>query len=417
MSIFLKRSAFFIYLPSLLCKSDLVLKRTFILLLLVCYGIPAAAYIDHRGHNVDSLETVMARWTASDIANAGESELKNVAENLEGLMYGFNQTNSVKSEYYARMLLNISERFGWHHYEQLAAKNIGQHFWHKEQYDSAAFYYNVAMNAARKIQGEEDADDALSQMYGTLGNLYSMMDSTSVAMEYYEKAGEIFRKHSWNDSSAALYYNMGETMRAEGELDLAEKYYQESLDYSILTGDSLAVATAYKGLGSVYMEMRKTAKAMRCLGEANLYFAGHEDEELQFRMESLDYTSQVLSLQKRRLWIMILLLAAMALMACATVVVLRLLKRTTIEKKELSAMMEDTIETISEAPGHNEIKMKPREKEILDLIAKGYTNAEIASSLCLSPETIKWYKKKLFALFDVSNSAELIKIATDKNLL
>lgn len=97
--------------------------------------------------------------------------------------------------------------------------------------------------------------------------------------------------------------------------------------------------------------------------------------------------------------------------------ILRLLKRTSIEKKELTAMMEDTIETISEAPEHNEIKMKPREKEILNLIAKGYTNAQIASSLCLSPETIKWYKKKLFAMFDVSNSAELIKTATDKNLL
>ena len=394
-----------------------MMKKALILFLSACACIQAAAYTDHRGHNVDSLETAMATWTASGIANAGESELTDVAENLEGLMYGFNQTNRVKSEYYARMLLNISERFGWHHYEQLAAKNIGQHFWYKEQYDSAAFYYNVAMNAASKMQGEEAADDALSQMYGTLGNLYSMMDSTSMAMEYYEKAGEIFKKHSWNDSSAALYYNMGETMRYEGELGLAEKYYHESLDYSILTGDSLAVATAYKGLGSVYMEMRKTAKAMRYLSEANLYFADHEDEELQFRMESLDYTSQVLSLQKRRLWIMILLIVAMALMACATFVALRLLKRASIEKKELTAMMEDTIETISEAPEHNEIKMKPREKEILNLIAKGYTNAQIASSLCLSPETIKWYKKKLFAMFDFSNSAELIKTATDKNLL
>ena len=394
-----------------------VLKGRIILLLLICSGIPAAAYTDHRGHNVDSLETVMARWTASDIANAGESELKDVAENLKGLMYGFNQTNRVKSEHYARMLLNISKRFAWHHYEQLAAKNIGQHFWHKEQYDSAAFYYNIAMTAAGKMQGEKDVDDALSQMYGTLGNLYSMMDSTSVAMEYYEKAGEIFKKHSWNESSADLYYNMGETMRYDGKLDLAEKYFQESLDYSLLTGDSLAVATAYKGLGSVYMEMRKTAKAMRYLSEANLYFAGHEDEELQFRMESLDYTSQVLSLQKRRLWIMILMLVAMALMACATFITMRLLKRSSIEKKELSAMVEDAIETISESPGHNEIRMKPREKEILDLIAKGYTNTEIASSLCLSPETIKWYKKKLFAMFDVSNSAELIKRATDRNLL
>ena len=394
-----------------------MMKNVLLLFLAVCTCIPAAAYTDHRGHNVDSLETIMARWTASDIADAGESELKNVADNLVGLMYGFNQTNRVKSEYYARMLLNISKRFAWHHYEQLAAKNIGQHFWHKEQYDSAAFYYNIAMTAAGKMQGEKDVDDALSQMYGTLGNLYSMMDSTSVAMEYYEKAGEIFRKHSWNESSADLYYNMGETMRYEGELNIAKRYYQESLNYSLLTGDSLAVATAYKGLGSVYLDMRKTAKAIRYLNEANLYFAGHEDEELQFRMESLDYTSQVLSLQKKRLWIMILMLAAMLVLACASFCVLKILKRASIEKKELAEIVEESIETISESPDRNEIKMKPREKEILDLIAKGYTNTEIASTLCLSPETIKWYKKKLFAMFDVSNSAELIKTATDKKLL
>lgn len=400
------------------------------LLLVFCISTQAhAAYTDHRGHNVDSLETVMARWTARDIVNASDSELANVAKNLEELMLGFNQTNGVKSEYYARMLLLLSQKEGWYRYEESAAKGIGQHFWHKEQYDSASFYYTIALTAIEKMvstssdlsdsqkHSVNDIDDARSQMYGTLGNLYSMMDSISLAMEYYEKAGEIFKKHSWNESSALLYYNMGETMREEGELDLAEKYYQESLDYSLLTGDSLIVATAYKGLGSIYMEMRKTAKALRYLDEANLYFADHEDEELQSRMESLDYTSQVLSLQKKRLWIMIILLAAMAVLTCVTFTTLRLLKKVSTEKQELAAMVEDAIETISEAPAHEEIKIKPREKEILDFIAKGYTNAEIASAMCLSPETIKWYKKKLFALFDVSNSAELIKIAMDKKLI
>lgn len=405
------------------------MKKALILFLSVCFCIPAAAYVDHRGHNVDSLETVMARWTAADIAKGDDEELESVAADLEELMYGFSQTNRVKSEYYARMLLDLSQRLGWYHYEELAAKGIGQHFWAREEYDSAAFYYNIAITAVEKMAATasdpaaprkhsgEAIDDALSQMYGALGNLYSTMDSVSIAMEYYEKAGEIFKKHSWNESSAALYYNMGETMRYEGELDKAEKYYQESLEYSELTGDSLAVATAYKGLGSVYLEMRKTSKAIRFLNEANLYFAEHEDEELQFRMESLDYTSQVLSLQKRRLWTMMLMFVVIGLMACAIYIVLRLLKRNSIEKEELTAMVEDAIETISEAPEHSEIKMKPREKEILGLIAKGYTNAEIASAVCLSPETIKWYKKKLFAMFDVTNSAELVKIATDRKLL
>lgn len=401
-----------------------------LILLILCISLQAnAEYVDHRNHNVDSLETVMARWTADDIASAGEDELRDVARNLEELMYGFNQTNGVKSEYYARMLLNLSRRFGWHLYEELAAKGIGQHLWARERYDSAAFYYNIAMKAVEKMSCQDyDAadsanhsqkaiDNALSSMYGTLGNLYSMMDSISLAMDYYEKAGEIFRQHGWHNSSSVLYYNMGETMRGEGELVLAEKYYRESLDYSLLAGDSLAMATAYKGLGSVYLDMRKTVKAIHCLNEANLYFADHEDEELQFRMESLDYTSQVLALQKKRLWIIVLMMAALIMMSCATYYILMMLKRTSIEKKELTDMVKETIETLSDVQECNEIRLKPREKEILDLIAKGYTNSDIASALCLSPETIKWYKKKLFVLFDVANSAELVKTATDRKLL
>ena len=65
----------------------------------------------------------------------------------------------------------------------------------------------------------------------------------------------------------------------------------------------------------------------------------------------------------------------------------------------------------------NGIKLKPKEKQVLDLIAKGYTNAEIAEAMCLSPETIKWYKKKFFAMFDASKSAELIRNVTESGLL
>ena len=32
--------------------------------------LPAGAYVDHRGHNVDSLERVVAPWTPEAIANA-----------------------------------------------------------------------------------------------------------------------------------------------------------------------------------------------------------------------------------------------------------------------------------------------------------------------------------------------------------
>ena len=404
---------------------------TFFILISIFCTAAKAEYTDHRGHNVDSLETVMAKWTAHDLAVAGDAELRNVADDLEELMYGFNQTNGVKSGYYARMLLGIARRKGWPSREQAAAKSIGQHFWAREEYDSAAFYYNLAMRAVERmyIEKKEDGsaysqseiDNGLSQMYGTIGNLYSMMDSIDIAMDYYVKAGELFKKHDWHNSCSVLYYNMGETVREKNRLREAKGYYQESMNYARLAQDSLAIATAYKGLGSTYLDMGKTAKAMRCLVEANRYFADHEDEELRYRMESLDYTSQVLEMQKKRLVFTVVLLVLLVLMAAATYVVLRRLRRTTKEKTELEEVLEVTVEEIgsSSAPARESmaITLKPKEREVLELIAKGYTNAQVADAMCLSPETIKWYKKKLFATFDVSNSAELISVARDRGAL
>lgn len=406
--------------------------RKLLLLLLstFCFSMVAEAeYVDHRGHNVDSLETVMAGLTARDIENASDDRLKHIAEDLEELMLGFNQTNGVKSEYYARTLLRIATRKEWLSKIQSAAKGIGQHFWAREQYDSAAVYYRMAMDAVEKMPLSEtgdgsgntytqkDIDNALSQMYGTLGNLYSMMDSISVAMDYYEKAGILFKKHEWHNSCAVLYYNMGETMREEGELEQAENYYLESLEYSKLAKDSLAVATSYKGLGSLYLEMHKTSKAMRFLNEANKYFADHEDEELQYRMESLDYTGQVLALQKKRLTITLLTSLALILMGALTYYVYLRLKQKTRENTELAEVLEETMNDIYPAKEKVDIVLKPKEREILDLIAKGYTNAQIAEAMCLSPETIKWYKKKLFTLFGASNSAELVTITKDMGML
>ena len=53
-------------------------------------------------------------------------------------------------------------------------------------------------------------------------------------------------------------------------------------------------------------------------------------------------------------------------------------------------------------------ELTSREKEILDLLAKGYTATQIAEALSLSPETIRWYRKRLLEKFDVANTPELI---------
>ena len=58
-----------------------------------------------------------------------------------------------------------------------------------------------------------------------------------------------------------------------------------------------------------------------------------------------------------------------------------------------------------------------REKEVLDLIANGMTNVEIAQKLFISTTTVDSHRKNLLAKFRVKNTASLIKMAAQLQLL
>ena len=58
-----------------------------------------------------------------------------------------------------------------------------------------------------------------------------------------------------------------------------------------------------------------------------------------------------------------------------------------------------------------------REKEILALIAEGYTNHEIAGRLFISPTTVDSHRKNLLAKMNMKNTASLIKFAVEHKLI
>ncbi len=58
-----------------------------------------------------------------------------------------------------------------------------------------------------------------------------------------------------------------------------------------------------------------------------------------------------------------------------------------------------------------------REKEILSLIAEGYTNPEIADKLFISPSTVDSHRKNLLAKMNMKNTASLIKFAVENKLI
>lgn len=63
------------------------------------------------------------------------------------------------------------------------------------------------------------------------------------------------------------------------------------------------------------------------------------------------------------------------------------------------------------------INLSDREREILQLSIRGFTINEIAEKTFVSPETIKFHRKKLFSKLKVTNISEAISYAANNRLL
>ena len=62
-------------------------------------------------------------------------------------------------------------------------------------------------------------------------------------------------------------------------------------------------------------------------------------------------------------------------------------------------------------------RLTQREQEVLDLIARGATNREIAATLFLSPHTVKEHSSSLYRKLDARNRAEAVVRAQRLGLL
>lgn len=376
---------------------------------------PALGYNDHRNHNIDSLELAVSTWTPDRVAKASEKELIDLDNAYRELMIAFSNLSGDKCEFYARKSLTISVPHGWEYAKGDAYRYIGLRFYGKEQWDSAYFYYNLALESLYKMEagatsptapegyGQEQIDDIKSALYGTIGNIYNMQDSLELAMDYYAKASEIFEKWSWNESNSILFYNIGETWVEEADYGKAMDGYRKALEYADAASDSLLMANVWKGMGRVYLETGRYSRAMRYLKKAEAYYSTHVGEDEVFHQENLESISRVLEAQKKRgIWIIGAICCA-GLLAAVLVISLRRNK-----KKRASDS------TPLKAAG---VKLNDRELEILRLMGQGKTTAQIADEIFLSAETVKWYRKKLFAKFDVSNAAELIRKVTEGKII
>ena len=62
-------------------------------------------------------------------------------------------------------------------------------------------------------------------------------------------------------------------------------------------------------------------------------------------------------------------------------------------------------------------RLSPSEREVLRLIARGYTNQQAADQLCLSVKTVETYKARLLEKLGLQSRADIVRYALQRGLL
>ena len=81
-------------------------------------------------------------------------------------------------------------------------------------------------------------------------------------------------------------------------------------------------------------------------------------------------------------------------------------------KQVLSDEIRHTIENFSSMP-----ELSPRQMEILNLVAKGFSNKEIAEIIGIAPDTVKEHVANIFQRIGASSRAEAATLAVNLGLI
>jgi two-component system response regulator NreC len=81
------------------------------------------------------------------------------------------------------------------------------------------------------------------------------------------------------------------------------------------------------------------------------------------------------------------------------------------------AVIDEYVRQAAPAKVNSLDKLTEREREVLQLLAEGYTAQEIASQLHISVKTVGVHRMNLMQKLEISNTAELIKFALRKGII
>lgn len=300
--------------------------------------------------------------------------------------------------------------------------------------DSAVYYYTKAYH----IYQEKKETLHTAQVGINLGMQYIMLHKFDLAKEYLEEAKLVFDSLGNQEGKANTLRYFGELYNARGDKKKAIAYFKNAMAImkemdskkSLMeTGTLLSTVLVESGNYSEAISMMQYANSLKdsLMHVENTRIIA--DMESKYQLKEKDKTIEILELKetlsKKQLKIQLVIIGLFIIVFILFILTYYFsIQKNKLKEKELRLELQnyilriDELQTAAEKKDHElksteeklkEFDLSDREAEVLNYIARGYKNSEIAEQLFLSQNTIKTHIKNIYHKLDVRNRVEALK--------
>ncbi len=305
-----------------------------------------------------------------------------------------------------------------------------------KQDDSAILYYEKAYQIYRL---DSSNLRRTATVLGNLGKIYTDRNKYLPAAKALKKAEEIFESLDSGDGLANVYRNEGELYTAQKQYEKAKKFYYKSFHLFSSMGKPKSTLEVLELLSQIHLLTGDYIHAARYLNrynqlkdslmdadKAKLVVEMDDKYQLREKNKKINILALENQLKQRKIRLQSIFILAIFIISLLVILLFMinhrknkllqsqmrlelqnfLLKEEQIREQRKREQQKER-ETI--AKHFDQYELTEREIEVLQLIAKGYKNAEIADKLFLSLNTIKTHIKNIYIKLDVKNRVEALK--------
>ncbi len=323
--------------------------------------------------------------------------------------------------------------------------NLGNFYSENEDFEKALEYYRNQEVLDKKTNYQP----GLAFLYEAMGNVFSLQNLDKKANAKLSEALEIWQVIQGRKQEAAVLIKLGLNESKLGSSSNGRKRVLKALDIATEEEDLENIQEAKLALAKLseldgkykeayhfqlqYESLKDSLRSEKVTTQINSLTASYEAEKKEKEIELLKSENLLKDEQLSKRRIQQRLFAALSFFLIGIILLLNMYfsQRRKLRESEYNQEIKHKVNAIERLNGRisdlldqkDKLELRPqdeinelldsqltdKEYEVLNAIAKGNTNKEIAESQFISENTVKFHLKNLYSKLDVSNRKEAVK--------